>query len=243
MPFTPAHAVAVLPFRKTRLNLPAMAVGCLSPDFEYFVRLAPQGSFGHTWLGVLVADLPVSLLVLWLYQAYLKAGLYAVAPGLFPFRESERKAEPVARGPRQWAIVVLSILLGVTTHIAWDSFTHKNSWPYEHIAFLRVHVPLAFWRADVCDVLQVASSVAGMVVLLVMWARWAGAARQPDVPRVRRSGVVLAAAAVLIAVLRAMAMAHLFGKLDLMIIGVVTFLTTLLLLVGLVGARQRLIRE
>jgi hypothetical protein len=221
----------------------AMVVGSLSPDFEYFLRLAPQGIFGHTWLGVLMADLPLSLLVLWLYQSYLKAGLYAVAPGLFPFREAERKARPVARGLMHWVIVVASILLGAATHIVWDSFTHKDSWPYEHIAFLRVHVPPSIWRADICNVLQVASSLAGMVVLLAMWARWVGTARRPGVPTVRGLGVVLAAMALLIAVLRAVAMANLFGKLVLTIIGVVTFLTMLLLLVGLAGAWQRWMPE
>jgi Domain of unknown function (DUF4184) len=239
VPFTPAHAIAALPFRRTRVDLTAMVVGSLSPDFEYFLRLAPHGGFGHTWLGGLVADLPLSLLVLWLYQSYLKAGLYAVAPGLFPFRETERKAAPVARGLRQWAIVVASILLGAATHIVWDSFTHKDSWPYDHIAFLRAHVPLVFWRADMCNVLQVASSVAGMVVLVVMWARWVGAERRPGVPLVRRLGIVLAVIALLSAVLRAVAMTHLFGKLVLTIIGVVTFLATLLLLVGLAGAWRR----
>jgi Domain of unknown function (DUF4184) len=243
VPFTPAHAIAVLPFRRTRLNLPALVVGSLSPDFEYFVRLAPQGTFGHTWLGVLVADLPFSLLVLWLYQNYLKAGLYAVAPGLFPFREAERKAGPVARGLMQWLIVVASILLGAATHLAWDSFTHKDSWPYEHIAFLQTHIPVFHWRVDMSTFLQVASSVAGMVVLLVLWARWAGSERRPGVPTVRRLGFVLPAVAVLIALLRAMAMAHLFGKLDFAIIAVVTFLTALLLLVGLAGAWRRWMPE
>ena len=243
MPFTPAHAIAALPFRRTRLNMPAIVIGCLSPDFEYFFRLAPQGSFGHTWLGVLVADLPVSLLVLWLYQCYLKAGLYAVAPGLFPFREVERKAGPIARGLMQWVIIVASVLLGAVTHIVWDAFTHRHLWPYNHIAFLRTHIPVFHWRVDTCNFLQAASSVAGMLVLLVMWARWVEASRRPGMPTVRRLGVVLAAMALLIAVLRAVAMAYLFGKLVLTIIGVVTFLTTLLLLVGLVGARQRFIQE
>lgn len=220
-----------------------MVVGSLSPDFEYFVRLAPQGTFGHTWLGVLVADLPFSLLVLWLYQNYLKTGLYATAPGLFPFREAERKAGPVARGLMHWVIVVASILLGAATHIVWDSFTHKRSWPYEHIAFLQTHIPVFHWRVDMSTFLQVASSVAGMVVLLVLWARWVGTERRPGMPTVRRLGVVLAAIAVLIALLRAMALAHLFGKLDFTIIAIVTFLTALLVLVGLAGAWRRWMPE
>jgi hypothetical protein len=219
-----------------------MVVGSLSPDFEYFFRLAPQGSFGHSWLGVLVADLPLSLLVLWLYQSCLKAGLYAAAPGLFPFREDERKARPVARGWMQWAIVAASVLLGAATHLVWDSFTHKHSWPYEHIALLRVHVSLIVWRADLCDVLQVASSVAGVCVLFVLWAGWIKAARRPGVPAVSRAGVVSAAAAILIAILRT-ATVHFSGKLTLTIIAVVTFLTVLLLLVGLMGAWQRWARE
>jgi hypothetical protein len=223
--------------------MPAMVVGCLSPDFEYFLRLAPQGDFGHTWLGVLAADLPLSLLVLWLYQSYFKTGLYAVAPGLFPFREEERKARPVAHGLWQWAIVVVSILLGAATHLAWDSFTHKHSWPYDHIAFLRMHVPVAFWRADVCNVLQAFSSVAGVAVLFVLWARWVGAERRPGVPAVTRLGAVLVAVALVIGILRAVAMAHLFGKLILTILGVVTFLTTLLLMVCLVGAWQKWMSE
>jgi hypothetical protein len=223
--------------------MPAMVVGCLSPDFEYFFRLAPQGDFGHTWLGILAADLPLSLLVLFVYQSCFKAGLYAIAPGLFPFREEERKPKPVARGLGQWAIVVASILLGVATHIAWDAFTHKDLWLYAHVAFLRVVVPIPLWHAEMCDVLQVASSVAGVAVLLVLWGRWMEAERQPGVPAVRRLGVVFVFLALLAAILRAEVMVHLYGRLILTIIGVVTFLTALILLVGLTGAWQKWMSE
>ena len=221
-----------------------MVAGCLSPDFEYFLWLAPHGGFGHTWLGVVVADLPLSLLALWLYQSYLKAGVYAVAPGLFPFREEELKTKPVARGLWEWAVTVASILLGATTHIVWDSFTHERFWPYAHIAFLRARVPLPFGRVtSVCNVLQYVSSAAGMAVLLVLWARWVEAMGRPGVPAVRRLGVVLAAAAFLVAILRVGAVAHLFGRLTLTAIGVVTFLTMLVLFVGLIGAWQRWMPE
>src|SRR5579875_1686228 len=67
VPFTPAHTVAALPFRRSRrLDMAALVVGCLSPDFEYFLRGEARGSFGHTLTGLIVLDLPLSLLVLWL---------------------------------------------------------------------------------------------------------------------------------------------------------------------------------
>src|SRR5262245_60819187 len=87
MPFTAAHAVAALPFRRTRLYSAAFVVGCLSPDFEYFLRLVPRGSFGHTLPGVFLLGLPLSLAVLWLFQRYVADALVAVAPRLFPLRQ------------------------------------------------------------------------------------------------------------------------------------------------------------
>ena len=204
MPFTPAHAVAVLPFRKTRLNLPAMVVGSLSPDFEFFLRLAPHTEFGHTWLGILALDLPLSLIILWLYQSYLRPGLYAVAPRLFPFREESLKERPAFRGLKQLMLIVVSILLGALTHILWDSFTHDNMWPYAHIAWLRIGVHLPLHRyMQIDDILQYLSSAAGMVILFVLWARWIRTAGRRAVPAFRELWIALVIVAIFAALLRA----------------------------------------
>jgi hypothetical protein len=45
MPFTFAHPAAVLPLRRfcpDRLVWSALVIGTVSPDLEYFVRLAPS---------------------------------------------------------------------------------------------------------------------------------------------------------------------------------------------------------
>src|SRR6201994_3036071 len=100
MPFTLSHAAAAFPFRHTRLILSAVIIGCFSPDFEYFVPFAHHGAFGHSWLGVLVLDLPLSLLVLWLFHRYAKEPLAACLPA--------NARERLRLGPRSLAINSLS---------------------------------------------------------------------------------------------------------------------------------------
>ena len=80
MPFTLAHAAAALPFRRTRLILSAVVVGTFAPDFEYFLRLVPGGHFGHTLPGVFVLDLPLSLVVLWLFHTYMREPIMTLLP-------------------------------------------------------------------------------------------------------------------------------------------------------------------
>ena len=68
MPFTLAHPAAALPFRKTRLVFSAVIVGSMAPDFEYFLRLAPQGRYFHSLPGLFLCTLPVAFAVLWLFH-------------------------------------------------------------------------------------------------------------------------------------------------------------------------------
>jgi len=72
VPFTLSHAAAAWPFRRTRLEFSALVTGCFAPDFAYFMFLRPHGRYGHTLPGIFVFDLPTSLVVLWLFHAYVK---------------------------------------------------------------------------------------------------------------------------------------------------------------------------
>src|SRR5580658_6825516 len=80
MPFTFSHAAAAWPFRKTRLEMSALVIGCFAPDFPYFMFIRPYGFIGHTPLGAFIFDLPVSLVVLWLFYAYQKQPLSMLLP-------------------------------------------------------------------------------------------------------------------------------------------------------------------
>ena len=173
MPFTLSHPAAAIPFLRTRLVPSALVIGCMAPDFEYFMRFSPGGKFGHTLPGVFIFDLPVAFITLWLFHAFAKEPLYAWLPE--SVRRRIRLGPPALeiKNLAQLGLVLLSILTGVATHIVWDSFTHKSLWPYQHWQFLHrmIFVPV-IGPMECRRVIQHASTVFGAVVLLLWFRGW-----------------------------------------------------------------------
>jgi hypothetical protein len=173
MPFTPSHVAAAIPFRRTRLDFVAVAIGCMAPDFEYFLRLKAVGGYGHTLPGFFGFDLPVSLLALWLFHAFAKEPLYAWLPVNVRERIQLGPTGFPAENMAQYLMICISILIGWSTHLLWDSFTHPFYWPYQHWTILRRTVELpVYGPMEYVRVLQHASTFAGAVVLLISFIRW-----------------------------------------------------------------------
>lgn len=234
MPFTLSHAAAALPFRRTRLVMSALVFGCFAPDFEYF--LGRHGRFGHTLQGMFILDLPLAFVALWLFHRYAKEPLAACLP------EGTRERLPL--GPKSLSIqsfshfgmIVLSILVGIATHILWDSFTHQQSWLYHHWAFLRERVELPlFGLRPWYGILQYLSSILGLVIILLWFVHWYRRTppvhSPPDRRALRDDRIVLASAlaiALAAALLRAVAVAWpnaTHGLQRFMTVGAITGLT------------------
>lgn len=191
MPFTLAHAAAAIPFRRTRLITSAVVVGCFAPDFLFYLTLRPRHRFGHTWTGVFVLDLPLSLLVLWLFHRYAKEPLWHWMPQSFRQR--------VTLGPRAlpvknlggFALLLVSILVGIGTHMLWDSFTHVDYWPYHHWSFLHdiFLLPIVGRRVQCYTLLQYGSSIIGTLVILVWFLRLPKTGASPQPKTAPTSGV------------------------------------------------------
>jgi hypothetical protein len=173
MPFTLSHPAAAIPFLRTRLVPSALVIGCMAPDFDYFLHFAPESPFGHTLLGVFLFDLPAAFMMLWLFHAFAKEPLYQWLPESVQRRIQLGPATVPVRNTAQLAMVVLSILIGVATHILWDSFTHPNFWPYEHWQFLHRTVDLPVYGSmEYLRVLQHGSTLLGAAVLLLWFWSW-----------------------------------------------------------------------
>lgn len=169
MPFTPSHVLAVLPplryRRALRLDATALAIGAMAPDFEYFLNGRLKGDLSHSVLGLVVFDLPMTLVLATLWAVLVAPFLTAIAPA------------PIARrglGPsgalfwrRGWgaiASVVASALLGAATHLAWDDVTHGSGYLVRKLAVLRLSVEVPwFGHLPINRVIQHISSVVGLV--------------------------------------------------------------------------------
>ena len=173
MPFTLSHAAAALPFRRTRLVISAVVFGCFAPDLEYFIPFAHRDGFGHTLTGVFAFDLPFGFLALWLFHHYAKEPLAACLPDGARDRLRIGPKSLSIKSFSRLAIILLSILTGVATHILWDSFTHNDYWLYHHWHLLRVKVTLPlFGPRPWYGIFQYLSSALGLLIILFWFVRW-----------------------------------------------------------------------
>lgn len=197
MPFTPSHAVVALAVVRTPLVPAAVAVGAMAPDLPLFVRgigISYAQTHAYPWLTVVIAG--VLLLAWWLV---LRPSVRELTPGWVAGRlpsewdaqggEALRTVRRISGRRRSVALtvalVVVSLAIGVLSHIAWDAFTHEGRWGVELIPALAERWgPLHGYRW-----FQYASSVLGLLGLAVAGAVWLrGRARGP-VRRVLRAPV------------------------------------------------------
>ena len=150
----------------------ALVVGCFAPDFAHLVWLKPHSTYGHTLSGIFFLDLPASLAMLWLFHVYAKPPLLIFLPGAVRQRLKDPAAAFSLWPPARLMLILLSILIGIATHIAWDSFTHKDTWPYEHWQLLRLNVQLPTGSMAVYKLLEYGSSLFGIAVLAIWFWHW-----------------------------------------------------------------------
>jgi Domain of unknown function (DUF4184) len=173
VPFTLAHSAAALPFRRLRLVPSALIIGTLAPDFEYLVKLDAHGRIAHTFPGVFVLTLPLALLVLWIFHRFVKLPVVRLLPDGLQGRLSKDLEEFRFLGVSRFLHIVASILIGIATHILWDSFTHRGTWLYARWPLLRQSFHLPFeGTIPLYKALQHGSSVLGVAVLLIWLVLW-----------------------------------------------------------------------
>lgn len=138
MPFTPSHALVALPFVRTPLVPAAIAIGAMTPDLPLFLRGAGIGyGFTHTYANVVwTSCIAFVLFVVW--RAVLRPAVPELAPQWLarrlppewsePGLASFRRAVGVGGSRGYPALLAASLLLGVASHILWDSFTHEGRW-------------------------------------------------------------------------------------------------------------------
>ncbi|OUE08532.1 hypothetical protein CMsap09_06265 [Clavibacter michiganensis] len=168
MPFTVSHAVVALPAVRGPLPAAAVAAGAMAPDVPLFLPVGLDYAATHAFPSLFATALPAAgvLLGVWLLllrpaaDALLAARIASRLP-----RAWARLSRPTVRGA---LLALAALLVGVLTHVAWDAFTHAGRLGTELLpALAEQWGPLPGFRW-----IQYASSIGGMVVLVVAGIRW-----------------------------------------------------------------------
>ncbi len=184
MPFTVSHAAAVLPLRKLNLVSSAFIVGSMAPDFPYIIGNTRYRDLGHQFPGLIEFTIPASLIALWLFHNIIKGPVIQLLPAGVQGRLRDQTGHFSFLPVRRFLAVLSSIMLGIASHLIWDSFTHAYSWPWWHFAILRswVHMPIVKHRVPMFEVLQYGSTVVGMLALAIWVVLWYRRSPLPAAP-------------------------------------------------------------
>lgn len=171
MPFTFSHPAVVLPLNKLTkqrlVSLTALVIGSMTPDFEYFIRMKILSIYSHTWTGLFWYDLPLGLLLFFIYNAWVKDALIDHLPLCLNRRFSSFKNNAPSFKPL-FIVIVISILIGTASHILWDSFTHPSGYYVRRIHVLKHRVMFLGQQVNLYNILQQASSVIGALTIIIV---------------------------------------------------------------------------
>ncbi|MET8151790.1 DUF4184 family protein [Actinoplanes sp. NPDC049668] len=181
MPFTAGHPAAVLPFVRRGLPASALVIGSMTPDLTMLLPVAVVIHFAHTSLGLITVDLVLGTGAFVLWQALFGPAVVAIAPRSLAARLPDDVPRGLAyhfgSGGRVLRVLV-AVLLGAATHIAWDSITHDWMWGTQHIPWLEArHGSLLGWQW-----MQHFSDVAATVIIVAWLAVWWRRAPQRSAP-------------------------------------------------------------
>lgn len=180
MPFTISHPAFALPVKYISpryVCTTGLILGSMSPDFEYFLRLEPYQTIGHTLAGLFIYAIPLCILLAFLYHRVLKWAVAIHLPSVYQIdqRVYHQLSHWNLRTFRDWLVFIYSVIAGFVSHVLIDAFTHRSGFFVMKWPFLRLELQ----GLPLYKILQYGLSVTGLVVIwMLLWSRW----RQTNIP-------------------------------------------------------------
>jgi 4-amino-4-deoxy-L-arabinose transferase-like glycosyltransferase len=170
MPFTFSHPAIVLPFENSKrkwFSLTGLIVGSVVPDIEFLMRLRETNTFGHTWLGLIVFDIPAAFLLGFIFHNLVRDPLVTHAPKFFRERLSPLLSFNWTNYFKKHITrFFISVLIGIASHIFLDAFTHYDGAVAKRSSFFLEEIIIWEHPFPMYLILQVATSLAGGLYIL-----------------------------------------------------------------------------
>lgn len=170
MPFTFSHPAIVLPltyFPRKWFSLTGLVIGSLTPDFEYFLRMKVQSNYSHTLSGVFWFDLPLGILLAFIFHDIVRNKLFYNLPTFLKSKFLEFKDFNWNKYfKKNWFVVIVSVIIGALSHIFWDSFTHDSGFFVQTIPSLKNKIDFLGIQLPIFKILQHGCTIIGGLVII-----------------------------------------------------------------------------
>lgn len=170
MPFTFSHPAIVLPgyyLPQRWRSLTGLVVGSIVPDFEMFLRAEAKISYSHTWHSIFWFNLPLAIVLAFLFHQIVRNPLLHHLPLFLKKRLNRFKSFDWTHHFREHTfVVIVSILIGIASHLFWDNFTHQYGIFLRWFPVLTEEFTIGAYQAPLYYLLQLGFSVLGGLVVL-----------------------------------------------------------------------------
>jgi hypothetical protein len=169
MPFTFSHPALILPLRylpRSWFSFTGLIIGSIVPDLEYIIH--DTRTFSHTYSGILWFNLPLALLLAFVFHNILRDKIISRLPAFMYSRFARFEGfNWNLYFKKNKGIVITSIILGIATHLFWDSFTNISGYFVIKFPVFREVIDVAGIPLPFYILLWTVSSIAGLLVLVI----------------------------------------------------------------------------
>lgn len=144
-----------------------LIIGSMAPDFEKFIRMRAFDAYSHTWKSIFYFSLPVALILAFLFHLIVRDVLIEHLPAFLQRRLIKlRNFDWVQYFRNHYGMIILSIITGTVSHIAWDAFTHADGRFVKWLPFLQKPVTIRGIEMQLYSVLQLGFSILGLIIVI-----------------------------------------------------------------------------
>lgn len=169
MPFTFAHPAIVLPLNylpKRWISLTGLIIGSMVPDFEYFIRMRVKSDYSHTVPGLFWFDLPLGLMLAFVFHNLVRNHLFANLPPFLRRRwQVYQQFNWNSYFSKNWFVVIVSLVTGSASHLFWDAFTHTDGYFVNIFPVLSSRGILLGTEVPILKIMQHTSTFLGLLIL------------------------------------------------------------------------------
>lgn len=168
MPFTFSHPAIIIPLSKTKLRLSftGLVAGSMAPDFEFFFKMKLAENVGHHFWGIFIFDLPIALILCFIYHNILRNVFIKHLPNYFKNRLSLfMNFNWNSYTTANKLILIISLIIGIVSHLLWDGFTHYDGVFVLMMPLFAKSISIYNFNIQIFNALQIIGSVWGLWVV------------------------------------------------------------------------------